>query len=306
MPHSPELDHLAARWAEAPDGTAFAALADGLRKAGALAEAEAVALVGLARHPELVPGLLALARVREAQGDLSGAAATLQRALGEDPTHPVVLEALAGLAAASGDPDGSRAWQMVAEAAESTEPVESAQPALEPAPFDPPPQPAPDPSGVPTADAEAAAIAAFEAEGEAEDGWNDGGLWPDDDPAEPEGESPELVTESLANLFLHQGHLDRAAAAFRTLADRHPDHPEYAGRAEAIERDLQARRPRPFDAEASGGTALGGWLARVAAAAPEVASREEGFDAFYEAPLPAARDTADFAAFQDWLKGLGR
>ena len=67
MSHSPELDHLAARWAEAPDGTAFAALADGLRKAGALAEAEAVALaplavislVGLALMPFL-PGELAL------------------------------------------------------------------------------------------------------------------------------------------------------------------------------------------------------------------------------------------------------
>lgn len=304
MPHSPELDHLAARWAEAPDGTAFAALADGLRKAGALAEAEAVALVGLARHPGLVPGLLALARVREAQGDLAGAAATLQRALGEDPTHPVVLEGLATLATASSDAEGSRAWQMVAEAAESTEPVE---PPPEPAPAVPVPDHEPIASSVaPAAEVEAAAIAAFEAEGDAEDGWNDGGLWPDDDPAEPEGESPELVTESLANLFFHQGHLDRAAAAFRTLADRHPEHSEYAERADAIERDLQARRPRPFDAAVSGGTALGGWLARVAAAAPEVASRDEGFDAFYEAPLPAARDTADFAAFQDWLKGLGR
>jgi|CXWL01.1.fsa_nt_gi tetratricopeptide (TPR) repeat protein len=293
MSHSPELDHLAARWAEAPDGTAFAALADGLRKAGALAEAEAVALVGLARHPELVPGLLALARVREAQGDHSGASATLQRALGEDPTHPVVLEALAELAAASDDPEGARAWLMVAEAAEGSAPAAIEPPAVVPE--------------LPTESAaEAAALTAFESEVELDDGWNEGGDWADDGPVEAEAEPAELVTESLANLYFHQGHLDRAAAAFRTLADRHPDHPEYAGRADTIERDLHARRPRPFDATMSGGTPLGAWLARVAAAAPEVASRDEGFDAFYEAPLPAARDTADFTSFQDWLKGLGR
>ncbi len=285
MSHSPELDHLAARWAEAPDGTAFAALADGLRKAGALAEAEAVALVGLARHPGLVPGLLALARVREAQGDLGGATAALQRALGEDPSHPMVLEALADLAAASGDPEGSRAWLMVAEAAEAAESTFTT-----------------DPEAV----AELETVVTAEAEVGADDGWDEGELWPTDDPAEPEGESPELVTESLANLFLNQGHLDRAAAAFRTLADRHPDHAEFAGRADALERDMHARRPRPFDAAVSGGTPVGEWLGRVAAAAPEVAPRDEGFDAFYEAPLPAARDTADFAAFQDWLKGLGR
>ncbi|MBK6495055.1 MAG: hypothetical protein KA267_09065 [Gemmatimonadales bacterium] len=290
MSHSPELDHLAARWAEAPDGTAFAALADGLRKAGALAEAEAVALVGLSRHPELVPGLIALAKVREAQGDLAGAAATLQRALGADPSHPVVLEALAGLAAASGDPEGSRAWLVVAEAAEAAE-------------DDPEVFPAPD---LVESTVETEAIAAFEAEVAADDDWNEGGLWSEDDAADAESEAPELVTESLANLFFHQGHLDRAAAAFRTLADRHPEHTEFASRAEAIERDLQARRPRPFDSAVSGGTPLGEWLARVAAAAPAVSARDEGFDAFYEAPLPAARDTADFTAFQDWLKGLGR
>ncbi|MBK7595822.1 MAG: hypothetical protein IPP98_02115 [Gemmatimonadetes bacterium] len=287
MSHSPELDHLAARWAEAPDGTAFAALADGLRKAGALAEAEAVALVGLSRHPELVPGLIALAKVREAQGDLAGASATLQRALGADPSHPVVLEALAGLAAASGDPEGSRAWLMVAEATEDDAGV----------------GPAPD---LADSTAPPEAIAVFEAETAAEDDWNDGGLWPDDDAADADSDAPELVTESLANLFFHQGHLDRAAAAFRTLADRHPEQVEFVGRAEAIERDLQARRPRPFDSAVSGGTPLGEWLARVAAAAPAVSARDEGFDAFYEAPLPAARDTADFTAFQDWLKGLGR
>lgn len=266
MAHSPELDHLATQWASTPEGTAFAALADGLRKAGALAEAEAIALVGLERHADLIPGLIALARIREAQGDLDGAEATLHRALGHDPTHPVVLESLAAIAAASGHEESARAWVAVAEAAEATD------------------------------------VALDEMD---EDAWLDGAVWgPDDDGGATE--APPLVTESLARLYQQQGHLERAAEAFRTLADRHPHQAGYAQEADALERELTSRRPRPYDVAASGGTALGDWLAKVAAAGPVVPPSAPGFDAFYQAPLPAPRDTADFESFQDWLKGLGR
>lgn len=274
MPHSPELDHLAARWTEAPDGTTCAALVDGLRKCGALAEAEAVAMAGLTRHPELVTGLLALARLRQAQGDLAAAEATLHRALGRDPSHPVVLEALAEIAAAAGHPEAARAWAAVAEAAgeaKSTGPT------------------AAESGAEPTLDDAA---------------WLDAPAWSDDDPPDPE--ATELVTESLAKLLQHQGHLERAAAAFRTLAERHPDHPDYPARIEALEHELKARRPRSYDAVISGGTPLGDWLARVAAATPAPPHGEQGFDAFYQPVKPAERDTSDFSAFQEWLRGLGR
>lgn len=280
MSHSPELDHLASQWASAPDGTAFAALADGLRKAGALAEAEAIALVGLERHPDLIPGLIALARVRAAQGDLAGSEATLHRAFGRDPTHPVVLESLAAIAVASGNEESARAWAAVAEAAEATDaepaPSDAADPLLEDALQD----------------------------GD-DDAWLDEAVWGPDD-VEVAPEAPALVTESLARLYQHQGHLERAAEAFRTLAVRHPEHTAYAREADALEREVTSRRPRPYDVAASGGTALGDWLAKVAAAAPPRPAGAPGFDAFYQAPMPAPRDTADFESFQDWLKGLGR
>jgi tetratricopeptide (TPR) repeat protein len=282
MAHSPELDHLATQWASTPEGTAFAALADGLRKVGALAEAEAIALVGLERHADLIPGLIALARIREAQGDLVGAEATLHRALGHDPTHPVVLESLAAIAAASGHDESARAWTAVAEAAEAT---------------DAEPPPARSDDADPLAEAALGEID--------EDAWLDGAVWgPDDVEAAPE--APALVTESLARLYQQQGHLERAAEAFRTLADRHPQQAGYAHEADALEREITSRRPRPYDVAASGGTALGDWLAKVAAAGPVVPTSAPGFDAFYQAPLPAPRDTADFESFQDWLKGLGR
>lgn len=285
MTHSPELMHLAARWSDAPEGTAFAALADGLRKCGKLSEAEAVAMVGLTRHPELIPGLIALARVRADQGDPEGAEATLQRALGVDPSHPVVLEELAALSAAGGDLVAARAWSTVAEVAtepEAPEPVAEleAQGLLLPAMAD---EAGPQPSGE----------------------WDDDAGW-DEEPLFPDEDSPELVTESLANLYEAQGHLGRAADAFRTLAERHPEHSEFQSRAARLDAELTRHRPRPYDAAASGGIALGDWLGAVAAAVPTAPPREAGFDAFFEAPLPAARDTADFAAFQDWLRGLGR
>ncbi len=274
MTHSPELDHLAARWTEAPDGTTCAALVDGLRKCGALAEAEAIALAGLTRHPGLVTALLALARLHQARGDLAAAEATLHRALGRDPSHPVVLEALAELATATGNPEAARAWAVVAEAA---------------------------------GDASPAAAAVVEAPDEVtldDAAWLDAPVWTDDDPPDPD--AAELVTESLANLLQHQGHLERAAAAFRTLAERHPGRPDYPARADSIERELKGRRPRPYDAVASGGTPLGDWLARLAAATPAPPLREPGFDAFFEPVKPAGSDTSDFSAFQEWLRGLGR
>ena len=81
--------------------------------------------MGLERHADLIPGLIALRRIREAQGDLDGAEATLHRALGHDPTHPVVLESLAAIAAASGHDESARAWTAVAEAAEATDAEEA-------------------------------------------------------------------------------------------------------------------------------------------------------------------------------------
>lgn len=282
MSHSPELDHLATQWAGTPEGTAFAALADGLRKAGALAEAEAIALVGLERHADLIPGLIALARIREAQGNLGGAEATLHRALGHDPTHPVVLESLAAIAAACGHHESARAWAAVAEAAEATEAEPTPTSLDAPDPLDP--------AGLDAGD---------------EDTWLDGAVWGPDD-VEAGAEGPALVTESLARLYRQQGHLERAAEAFRTLAGRHPEHARYAEEADALEREVMSRRPRPYAAAASGGTALGDWLAKVAAAAPAPPPSPPGFDAFFQAPLPAPRDTADFESFQDWLKGLGR
>lgn len=93
-PESPELNRLAALWSAQPKSTVFAALADALRKRGALERATVVATAGVASRPEYLPGRVVMARIYHDQGQPDAARAELRAALALDPTNPVVLEAL--------------------------------------------------------------------------------------------------------------------------------------------------------------------------------------------------------------------
>jgi tetratricopeptide (TPR) repeat protein len=94
MSVTPELDRLAARWSEQPDGTCYAPLAEGLRQRGALGEAAAIAVRGVAGRPAYLPGHLVLARIYRDQRRWDAAESELRTALALDPEHPVVLDAL--------------------------------------------------------------------------------------------------------------------------------------------------------------------------------------------------------------------
>ena len=93
MPYGVELNRLAVLWAEQPTSTCFAALAEALRKRGALDDAAAVATAGVAARPEFLPGHLVMARILGDQHQWDGAHAELRAALLLDATHPVALEA---------------------------------------------------------------------------------------------------------------------------------------------------------------------------------------------------------------------
>ena len=94
MSYGPDLDRLAARWADHPTSTCFAPLAEGLRKSGALDEARAVALGGVTRRPDYLPGHLVLARIYRDQQLWHEAEAELRAALAIDDGHPMVVEAI--------------------------------------------------------------------------------------------------------------------------------------------------------------------------------------------------------------------
>lgn len=117
MSHGPDLEHLAAQWADQPDGLAFAALAEGLRKRGSHAEALAIVAAGLEHHPRHLPAFMVLSRVHADEGRLDDAEGALREALRLDPAHPGVLDALADVADRRGDIASGRAWREALAAA---------------------------------------------------------------------------------------------------------------------------------------------------------------------------------------------
>lgn len=88
-----ELRRLEALRAADPTSTCFAALAEALRKRGALADAATIASAGVAARPDYLPGHIVRARILSDQGDWTSAHAELESALGLDASHPVALDA---------------------------------------------------------------------------------------------------------------------------------------------------------------------------------------------------------------------
>lgn len=282
----PELDRLATRWRGHPVGVGFAPLAEGLRKQGDLETALRIARQGTAQATGYLPGFLVLARIQRDRRDLFGAAEALRTAMEIDPADPCLLDAMADLAEAQRRPADAEAYRVARDAATGRE----APPPAEPAESAPP---LPEGPEVPMA---ALLVDAGEGAGPV-------GLPAFEEDASEE--VTELVTESLAELYYRQGHRDRAIAVYRSLVERSPDNASLAQRLAGLEAEVRARRPRPYDARESGGSSVGDWLGAIASAAPAPRPRGDGLDAFFEAPAPRPDDTADLAAFQEWLKGLG-
>lgn len=117
-----------------------------------------------------------------------------------------------------------------------------------------------------------------------------------------------LVSESLADLYRRQGHLEEARQAYAELLARDPENSSLAARYSAVQEEIAAARPLPYDARESGGTRVADWLAALAQSAP--VNRPAGpagalsFDAFYGPPPAPPSATTDFDAFDRWLKDL--
>jgi predicted regulator of Ras-like GTPase activity (Roadblock/LC7/MglB family) len=106
---------LSARLARDPSGTAFLGLADALRRARRLEEAERIALRGLERHPYLADAHDLLARIRADRGDLDGARDEWEMARQLAPGHVGARKGFAFLAFRRGDAAGAE--RHLAEAA---------------------------------------------------------------------------------------------------------------------------------------------------------------------------------------------
>lgn len=117
----------------------------------------------------------------------------------------------------------------------------------------------------------------------------------------------DLVTESLADLYRRQGHLESARQAYAELLVRNPGDGSLAERHAQVQEELAASRPRPYDSRIAGGVAVADWLARLADHRPAApAARRASYDAFFEAsPAPPAAK-GDIDAFERWLGELDR
>ena len=94
-------------------------------------------------------------------------------------------------------------------------------------------------------------------------------------PAPAEEDKPGLATETLAELYASQGHLDRALAVYRQLVATQPDNVELRGRMEELEMLVKAsQEPAPSERGEGGADpnvhaleeairALEGWLVAI-------------------------------------------
>ena len=219
-----------------PQGRAFASVAEWHRRAGRLDEARKLVEEGLARHPGTSSGHVVAARIFAELGELARATDAAGAALALDPHHEEMAALLEGVSESVADGKGS-----------------SSQPAPAPTPTEeegsaPPPPAGPEPtarSGDPGGD-------------EAEDAPPE----PDPDPDDRTGaqrprrpgkrrarqreEADEqalaassevsILTRTLAELYLKQGHTGRAVAVYREMVRRDPSDLEAGARLRAIEK----------------------------------------------------------------------
>jgi tetratricopeptide (TPR) repeat protein len=118
------------------------------------------------------------------------------------------------------------------------------------------------------------------------------------DPDPPDTAEPDLVvTETMAQVFLRQGHVVEGLAVYRELLARTPDSGRLKQRVAELEerqRVLSSPPPRPsFLARDTGGQSLGSFFAALLAARPERggANRDDGSSAMELSPetAPATR-----------------
>lgn len=241
-----------------PEGRFWIPLADLLLRHGRVEEARRLLDEGLTAWPGSISGRWVLARCLEAEGDLEGAREAAATVLALDPGHAgarALQDALTEVA--------SQAWP--APAAAAAEPVEPASPALSVVPdpepaaavAEPEPEPAatvpetePEPVPAPAVAPEPAATPAAAGVGFRQDS---------EDPA------PTFVTRTLADIYLEQGHRDKALQILRQVLAVHPDRDDITARIRAIETGADATGDAPAqDHDEDNRRRFDAWLRREA------------------------------------------
>jgi tetratricopeptide (TPR) repeat protein len=352
MEQSTRIDELERKFGENPRRY-FAALANEYRKNGELDQAIELCRRHLTEQGSHLSGHVVLGQALAEAGKSAEAWSVLRRALDLDPENFIALRVLGELSAQSGERAEARDYFVRAlEIEPRSEQLLAAVAALQPAVVQPEPEAVaePQPPGV-TDWAEAGAAEGFEptqlaepyatAEGVPEP-VDSAASEPiesteperiplasappqpipiDTAPPEPETEAePEmpravLVSETMADLYLEQGHRVPAMDVLRELLSQRPADERLAARLAALEqeelesratvRDLFARlgaRAKPATTRADGGPAAAG-LAALFGDSQESARDMRG-DALLAAVAPVQSSSPGEEELNDWLARL--
>jgi tetratricopeptide (TPR) repeat protein len=265
VPDLPDLDQqitlFEQRLAADPGGRAFLPLADLYRRDGRLADARRVLERGLEAHPDLVAARAALGRVLVELGDSDAARGALRRVLAADRDNLVALRLLAGDAGERGQwPEACELYERLLrlepdDAAVRDGLLEARRAVDEPTPGAPPAADA-----TPVVDRPA---------------------------ARPTSPSPMggFETPTLAELYLRQGHLDKARDILERILAHDPDRQDALA---IMERLADAPPAASLPAATSSASAS-------ASASPSAADDDR----------PASGRDADLDRFRTWLDGAG-
>lgn len=200
-----------------PHSTTFVPLSDAYRKLGMLEEAIAVAQRGIESLPFFGPGYVVLARAQMQYGELDSAAGSFQKALEIDPDSVSALKNMAKFCVLQGDKE--QACRLLARAVElePEDPVlgnlyKSLQPVGK--------------TGIPTVGGNA------------------------DISSGPEGEAV-FATATVADLYVRQGHLDKARQIYQDLLQAQPGDVSLQQSLAHVETLLGERSSLPGDDSAS-------------------------------------------------------
>lgn len=206
-----------------PDGRAFAPLADALRRAGEMDRALAVVSEGMHRLPDFGSAQIVAGWVHQEMGDSEAALDAFSRGVELDGENTVALRAAAELAREAGYGDSSIEFSERLAALEgdvaAAAGVELNEDAL----------------------VEEEAIVEEEVPAAAE-------IIAD----EEEGEEEEIVTRTLADIYVRQGHITKAVEVYRQLSQEDPGDASLAERLAELEGSPSAE---PDDDSAEAGTA---------------------------------------------------
>jgi len=210
--HQSEIARLELLYAAHPEGRVFAHLAEAYRRAGELERAWALLEAGLERHADYASAHVVHGRVLLDLGREAEAEAAFRRVLGLDPENLVALRALGDLARRAGRAAEALGYYEQLRRRDPTNPeIEAVVAALAAEVGQAAASPRTETLEEPTAMDETALL---------------GG---------------EMVTETLADLYLSQGLAERAATLYRQLLIMRPGDPRLQ---ERLEQALAAAAPR--------------------------------------------------------------